>query len=46
VGLEGLNGTLGGIAMMDLWRDKLVANFPRVLNGGLKFGADFVVENL
>ncbi len=44
VGLEGLNGTLGGIAKMDIWRDKLVTNFPLVHHGGLEFSADFVVE--
>jgi hypothetical protein len=46
VGLEGLNGALGGIATMDIWRDKLVTYFPRVLNCGLEFGADFVVKDL
>jgi hypothetical protein len=46
VGLEGLNGTLGGIAMMDIWRDKLVTYFPCVLNGGLEFGTDFVAKDL
>jgi hypothetical protein len=44
VGLEGLNGALGGIAMMDVWRDKLVVYFQRVVNGSLEFGADFIVE--
>jgi hypothetical protein len=46
VRLEGLNGTLGGIATMRVWRDKLVPNFPLVHNGGLEFGADFVVKDL
>jgi hypothetical protein len=46
VGLEGLNGALGGIVMMDVWRDKLVTYFLRVFNGGLEVGADFVVEDL
>ncbi len=46
MGLEGLNGTLGGIATIDIQRDKLVTNFPLVHNGGPKFGADLVVEDL
>ncbi len=37
---------LGGIATMDVWRDELVTYFPHVFNGGLEFGADFVVEDL
>ncbi len=37
-----MNGALGGIAMMDLWRNKLVTYFPHVLNGGLAFGTDLV----
>ncbi len=37
---------LGGIATMNVWRDKLVTYFLHVLNGGLEFGADFVVEDL
>ncbi len=41
-----MNGILGGIATLDVWRDKLVKNFPLVHNGGLEFGADFVVEDL
>ncbi len=31
---------------MYVQRDKLVTNFPLVYNGGLEFGADFVVEDL
>ncbi len=31
---------------MDVWRDELVTNFPLVCNGGLEFGADFIVEEL
>ncbi len=31
---------------MRVWRDKLVPNFPLVHNGGLEFGADFVVKDL
>jgi hypothetical protein len=46
VGLEGLNGALGGIVTMNIWRDKLVTNFPLVHNVGLEFGADFVVGDL
>ncbi len=46
MGLEGLDGTLGGIVAMDVWRDKLVLHFPRVFNGGLKFGTDCVVMDL
>jgi hypothetical protein len=44
--LEGLNGLLGSIAMMYVWRDKLVPNLPLVHNGGLEFSADFIVEDL
>jgi hypothetical protein len=46
IGLEGLNDTLGSIATMDIWRDKLVMHFPRILNGGPEFGATSVVEDL
>jgi hypothetical protein len=46
VGFEGLNGLLGSIAMMYVRRNKLVPNLPLVHNGGLEFGADFVVEDL
>ncbi len=46
MGLEGLNGALGGITTMDDRRDKLVTYFPHVFNGGLEFGTDFVVEDL
>ncbi len=46
MGLEGLNGTLGSIAMMYVWRDELVPNLPLVYNGGLEFGADVVVKDL
>jgi hypothetical protein len=31
---------------MNIWRDKLVTCFPRVLNGGLEFGTDCFVEVL
>ncbi len=37
---------LGSIAMMYVWRDKLVQNLPLVHNGGLEFGTDFIVEDL
>ncbi len=37
---------LGSIATMDVWRVKLVTNFPLAHNGGLEFGADFVVKDL
>ena len=46
VGLEGLNGLLSSIAMVYIWRDKLVLNLPLVHNGGLEFGAGFVVKDL
>jgi hypothetical protein len=36
----------GSIATMYVSRDKLVLNFPLVHNGGLEFGADFVVKDL
>ncbi len=41
-----MNGLLGSIAMMYIQRDKLVPNLPLVHNGGLEFGADFVVKDL
>jgi hypothetical protein len=31
---------------MVVWRDELVMLFPHVFNGGLEFGADFVVKDL
>jgi hypothetical protein len=46
VGLEDLDGVLGGFAAMDVGKDKLVLHFPHVFNGGLEFGADFAVEDL
>ncbi len=46
MGLDGLDGALSSIASMDVWRDKMVLYFPGVFNGGLEFGADFVVEDL
>jgi hypothetical protein len=46
VGLEGLNGALGDIATMYVWRGKLETNFPPVHNGGLEFGTVFVVKDL
>ncbi len=41
-----MNGSLGSIATMYVRRDKLVPNLPLVHNGGLEFGADFIVMNL
>ncbi len=41
-----MDGTLCSIAMVNIQRDKLVTCFPRVLNGGLEFDADFVVKDL
>jgi hypothetical protein len=41
-----LNGFLGGIATIYVWRDKLVPNLPLVHNGDLEFGTDFIVEDL
>ncbi len=37
---------LGSIATMYIRRDELAPNLPLVLNGGLKFGADFIVKDL
>ncbi len=37
---------LGSIATMYIQRDELVPNLLLVHNGGLEFGADFVVEDL
>ncbi len=41
-----MNGSLGSIATMYAWRDELVTNLPLVHNGGLEFGADFIVKDL
>ncbi len=46
MGLEGLNGFLGSIATMYVRRVELVLNLPLVHNGGLEFGADFIVKDL
>ncbi len=46
MGLEGLNGLLGSIVTMYIWRDELIPNLPLVHNGGLEFGADFIVKDL
>jgi hypothetical protein len=46
VGFEGLNGLLGGIATMYVWRDKLIPDLRLVHYGGLEFGADFIVKDL
>ncbi len=46
MGLEGLNGLLGSVAKMYVWRDELVPNLPLVHNGGLVFAADFIVKDL
>jgi hypothetical protein len=43
---EGLDGALCGIATVDIWRDKLVTCFPRVLNGGLESDTVFFVKDL
>ncbi len=37
---------LGSTATMYVRRDELVPNHPLVHNGGLEFGADFIVEDL
>ncbi len=41
-----MNGPLGSVATMYIWRDELVPNLPLVHNSGLEFGADFIVEDL
>ncbi len=41
-----MNGLLGSIATMYVWRDELVPNLPLVHNGGLEFCAGFFVEDL
>ena len=41
-----MNGSLGSIATMYFQRKKLVPNLPLVHNGGLEFGADFIVKDL
>ncbi len=46
MGLEGLDGALGGIAVMNVGSEELVLHFPCVFNGGLEFGADFIVKDL
>ncbi len=40
-----MNGTLGSIESMYVRRYELVLHFPLVHNGGLEFGADFVVKD-
>ena len=44
--LKILNGLLGSIATMYIWRDELVPNLPLIHNGGFEFGADFIVKVL
>jgi hypothetical protein len=46
MGLDGLYGIFGGIAAMDVGRDKLVLCFPCVFNGGFEVSADFIVKDL
>ncbi len=41
-----MNGLLGSIATMYVRRDELVPDLPLFHNGGLEFGADFIVEDL
>ncbi len=41
-----MNGLLGSIATMYVWSDELVSDLPLVHNGGLEFGADFIVKDL
>ncbi len=36
----------GSIATMYIWRDELILDLPLVHYGDLKFGADFIVEDL
>ncbi len=46
MGLEGLDGLFGSIAVMDVGRDKLVLCFTCVFNGGFEVGTDLIVEDL
>ncbi len=41
-----MDGLLCSIATIYVRRDELVPNLPLVQNGGLEFGADFIVEDL
>ncbi len=41
-----MDGALGGIGAMVIWRDELVLHFLRVFIDGLEFGADFAVKDL
>ncbi len=40
-----MNGSLGSIATMSVWREELVPDLPLVHYGGLEFGADFIVKD-
>ncbi len=46
MGFEGLNGSLGSIVTMYVWRDELVLDLPLVHYGGLEFDDDFIVKDL
>ncbi len=41
-----MNGSLSSIATIYVRMDELVPNFPLVHNGGLEFGANFIVKDL
>ena len=43
MGLEGLDGALGYVAAMHVWRHELVGAFPVVGDDATVFGAGFVV---
>lgn len=46
MGFEGANGTLGGIASVDVGGHKLILATPIFFDDTLEFGADFIVEDL
>jgi len=43
--LEGLDGSLGGIVTMDMWRDALEGNFV-FCKGIFEFGRSFIIKDM
>ena len=46
MGFEHLDGTFGGVAAVDIWRDKEVSAVPVFLDDAFVFSTGFVVEDL
>ena len=46
MGFERLDGTFGGVAAVDIWRDKEVSAVPVFLDDAFVFGTGFVVKDL